>query len=114
MTFDKVAAAFVCGLLLFSIPAYSQTEDRSIRPFKAQVPQAALDDLRRRINATRWPDKETDPSQGVPLDRAAGARPLLGQRLRLAQGGSEAERASAIHHQHRRGGHPLHPRPFPS
>jgi len=32
------------------------------------VPQEALDDLRRRIEATRWPDRETDPSQGVHLD----------------------------------------------
>jgi hypothetical protein len=69
MTFDKVAAAFVRSLLLCSIPACGQTEDRSIRPFKAEVPQAALEDLRRRINATRGPDKETDPSLGVPLDR---------------------------------------------
>ena len=68
MTLDKLAAAFACGLLFFSASAYSQTEDRSIRPFKAQVPQAALDDLRQRIAATRWPDKETvaDQSQGVP------------------------------------------------
>src|SRR5262249_54095891 len=45
-------------------------EDKSIRPFrKFQVPQAALDDLRRRIAATQWPEKETvsDESQGVPL-----------------------------------------------
>ena len=35
------------------------TGDTSIRPFKVQVPQAALDDLRRRIAATRWPDKES-------------------------------------------------------
>ena len=44
-------------------------EDQSIRPFKVQVPQAALDDLRRRIAATRWPDKETvaDQSQGAQL-----------------------------------------------
>src|SRR5262245_23249117 len=44
--------------------------DQSIRPFqKVHVPQAALDDLRRRINATQWPEKETvkDESQGVPL-----------------------------------------------
>jgi hypothetical protein len=43
--------------------------DRSIRPFKAEVPQADLDDLRRRIRATRWPDKETvaDRSQGIQL-----------------------------------------------
>ena len=69
MTLDKLAAAFACGLLFFSASAYSQTEDRSIRPFKVQVPQAALDDLRRRIAATRWPDKETvaDQSQGAQL-----------------------------------------------
>src|SRR3989454_1089173 len=43
----------------------------AIRPFRVQVPQAALDDLRRRINATRWPDKETvaDQSQGAQLAR---------------------------------------------
>src|SRR2546427_12231960 len=43
----------------------------AIRPFRAQVPQAALDDLRRRIAATRWPDKETvpDQSQGAQLAR---------------------------------------------
>jgi len=41
----------------------------AVRPFQAQVPPTALDDLRRRIAATRWPDKETvaDPSQGVQL-----------------------------------------------
>ena len=41
----------------------------AIRPFRVDpVPQEALDDLRRRIEATRWPDRETDPSQGVHLD----------------------------------------------
>ena len=45
------------------------TGDTSIRTFKVQVPQAALDDLRRRIAGTRWPDKETvgDRSQGAQL-----------------------------------------------
>ena len=40
----------------------------TIRPFQIDVPQAALDDLRRRIADTRWPDRETDPSQGVRLE----------------------------------------------
>src|SRR5215472_17000657 len=40
-------------------PTATATDDRSIRPFTVRVPQAALDDLRRRINATRWPDKGT-------------------------------------------------------
>ena len=45
------------------------TEDNAIRPFRVQVPQAAIDDLRRRVAATRWPDQETvtDRSQGVQL-----------------------------------------------
>jgi pimeloyl-ACP methyl ester carboxylesterase len=40
-----------------------------IRPFHVEVPQAAIDDLRRRIGQTRWPSKELvqDRSQGVQL-----------------------------------------------
>src|SRR4051812_40633873 len=40
-----------------------------IRPFHIDVPEEELTDLRRRIAATRWPEKETvaDQSQGVPL-----------------------------------------------
>jgi pimeloyl-ACP methyl ester carboxylesterase len=40
-----------------------------IRPFSVNVPEAELTELRRRINATRWPDRElvNDISQGVQL-----------------------------------------------
>jgi pimeloyl-ACP methyl ester carboxylesterase len=40
-----------------------------IRPFRVEIPQADLDDLRRRLAATRWPSKElvADRSQGVQL-----------------------------------------------
>jgi pimeloyl-ACP methyl ester carboxylesterase len=40
-----------------------------IRPFRVEIPDEALEDLRRRIAATQWPEKETvaDDSQGVPL-----------------------------------------------
>jgi pimeloyl-ACP methyl ester carboxylesterase len=40
-----------------------------IRPFRVNFPEQALVDLRRRINATIWPDRETvtDASQGVNL-----------------------------------------------
>jgi pimeloyl-ACP methyl ester carboxylesterase len=41
-----------------------------LRSFRVDTPDEALDDLRRRIAATRWPEKETvdDASQGVPLE----------------------------------------------
>ena len=44
-------------------------ETSQIRPFKVSVPEEALVDLRRRIAATRWPDRETvtDRSQGAPV-----------------------------------------------
>src|SRR5512147_1542473 len=49
-----------------------QTMEKSkveIRPFRADIPEEALTDLRRRIAATRWPTKELveDRSQGVQL-----------------------------------------------
>ena len=56
--------------VLAEAPATRQAaETRSIRPFTFHAPQAELDDLRRRIVATRLPEKETvaDFSQGVPL-----------------------------------------------
>ena len=47
-------------------------EATTIRPFHVDVQEAELVDLRRRIVATRWPDKETvaDESQGVQLAAA--------------------------------------------
>jgi pimeloyl-ACP methyl ester carboxylesterase len=42
----------------------------AIRPFRVTVPEAELTELRRRITATRWPERETveDASQGVQLE----------------------------------------------
>ena len=41
----------------------------AIRPFTIEIPDADLEDLRARIAATRWPEKENvdDASQGVEL-----------------------------------------------
>jgi pimeloyl-ACP methyl ester carboxylesterase len=44
----------------------SATED--IREFTIDVSEEQLADLRRRIDATKWPDREVDPSQGVQLE----------------------------------------------
>src|SRR5256886_2042550 len=45
------------------------SETTAVRELQVGFPEADLDDLRRRISATRWPDRETviDDSQGVPL-----------------------------------------------
>ena len=45
------------------------SDKAAIRPFRVNVPEAELTELRRRINATKWPDRETvsDQSQGVQL-----------------------------------------------
>jgi pimeloyl-ACP methyl ester carboxylesterase len=48
-----------------SIQTTSATE---IRRFEMEVSDDELTDLRRRIEATKWPDRETDPSQGVQLE----------------------------------------------
>src|SRR5262245_1883710 len=63
-------------LARFTLPAFasksdtaSAPDDNAIRPFHLNIPQSALDDLRQRVLATQWPEKETvtDSSQGVPL-----------------------------------------------
>jgi pimeloyl-ACP methyl ester carboxylesterase len=62
-----IAVAGAASLL----PAYpaSAADGDAIRPFHISFPEEALVDLRRRIAATRWPERETvtDPSQGVQL-----------------------------------------------
>ena len=52
-----------------SIDPVTIVESTEVRPFRVDVPQEAIDDLRRRIEATRWPSKELveDRSQGVQL-----------------------------------------------
>src|SRR6266436_393399 len=69
------------GLLRKENCMESQTHETTptrfaIRPFRINVPEEALVDLRRRVAATRWPDRETvaDRSQGVPL---ATIQPLV-------------------------------------
>jgi pimeloyl-ACP methyl ester carboxylesterase len=47
----------------------SSEQADAIRPFQVNFPEAELTELRRRINATKWPERETvtDQSQGVQL-----------------------------------------------
>ena len=49
--------------------ATQRGSEQAVRPFHVNVPEAELTELRRRINATKWPERETvtDASQGVQL-----------------------------------------------
>ncbi|PKA45120.1 epoxide hydrolase 1 (plasmid) [Rhizobium sullae] len=68
-----IAAAAAAGV--FPYPTMAATADE-IRPFRVDIPDDQLVDLRRRIAATRWPDPETvnDQSQGIQL---AKIKPLI-------------------------------------
>ena len=52
-----------------TVTADTSTPDTTVRPFRIDVPEADLEDLRARVTATRWPEKETvdDASQGPQL-----------------------------------------------
>ena len=83
-----------------------------IRPFHVEVPEEQLDDLRRRIAATRWPSKELvdDRSQGVQLATMQELARYWTTDYDWRTVRGETERAAAVHDRDRRGGHPLHPR----
>jgi pimeloyl-ACP methyl ester carboxylesterase len=63
------AAVAASSLIVAQAPAAGADAGDAIRPFRISVPEAELVDLRRRIAATRWPERETvtDESQGIPL-----------------------------------------------
>ena len=86
----------------------------AIRPFSINFPEEALVDLRRRIDATKWPEQEQVPD--AIAGRAARddpeTRAPLGDRLRLAQGRGAPQRPAAVHHRDRWTRHSFHSRSF--
>lgn len=74
---ELLVAATAAGVISL-LPGTVQASigGNSIRPFTVNIPQEELDELRRRIAATRWPDEETvtDQSQGIKLTKL---RPLV-------------------------------------
>ena len=65
----KALAGMVACMALASVQAEQRSASDTIRPFHIDIPDEALTDLRRRLQATRWPDQETvsDRSQGAQL-----------------------------------------------
>ena len=66
----------------------TSTTATEIRPFHVDIPEEQIDDLRRRIAATRWPSKELvdDRSQGVQLATLQELARYWADRLRLRRG----------------------------
>jgi pimeloyl-ACP methyl ester carboxylesterase len=65
-----LAGSAAAGAVSFLPGAFARAADGdAIRQFRINIPDEQLADLRRRIAATQWPDRETvtDQSQGVPL-----------------------------------------------
>ena len=85
------AAAGALSLLPAHLAAAA--EGTAIRPFRVNVPEADLVDLRRRVLATRWPAKEavTDQSQGVQLAKLKELIRHWGTDYDWAEGGEEVE-----------------------
>ena len=83
----------------------------AIRPFTVEIPEAELEGLRTRIGdaLALLEARRRSVGAGAAGD-VPGARPLLGDRVRLARVRGETERAAAVHHRDRRGRDPLHPR----
>jgi len=73
LLFHGAAMVSLAAFMPMTASAQSESPQHSgaeaVRPFRAQVPQSEITDLRRRIGATRWPEQETvgDRSQGVQL-----------------------------------------------
>ena len=84
-------------------PSSGEPRIESVRPFpKIHFPQKAINDLRQRIAATQWPEKETvaDSSQGVPLATMRELALYWATQYDWRAAESETEQLSAIYHQH--------------
>jgi pimeloyl-ACP methyl ester carboxylesterase len=69
LTTAAIGIASAGAASLLSVHSASATKSDEIRPFHVEIPKDALVDLRERLRATRWPDREivADESQGVRL-----------------------------------------------
>ena len=89
-------------------------DKNAIRPFHVNVPEAELTELRRRINATKWPERETvtDASQGVQLATTQALARYWATDYDWRKIEAKLKRPAAVHHRNRWAGHSFHSRPF--
>ena len=65
----------------------ASTDKTAVRPFTINVPESELTDLRRRVQATKFPERETvpDATQGVQLATVQALAKYWAAQYRLAQ-----------------------------
>jgi len=56
---SALALVAMASSMPLMLPRAHADDGQAIRPFHVNIPEADLVELRRRVNATRWPDKET-------------------------------------------------------
>ncbi|WP_052272830.1 epoxide hydrolase family protein [Flavihumibacter solisilvae] len=72
LNFSLAKASVAGSLMLLTSISHAQNNnatDTAIRPFKVHISESQIGDLKKRVRATKFPEKETvsDQSQGVPL-----------------------------------------------
>ena len=111
---ELLAGAAAAGVATMLAGSSKAAESNVGSPFSVSYPQDQLDDLRRRVAATRWPDKETvaDDTQGVQLATVQKLADYWAGDYDWRKMRGQAQRLAAVHHRDRRPGHPFHPRPL--
>jgi hypothetical protein len=92
-----------------------QADDKNaIRPFHMNVPEADLTELRRRVNATKWPERETvsDASQGVQLATTQALARYWATDYDWRKIEANLSALPKFHNRDQRAGHSFHPRSF--
>ena len=100
------------GATCLLVTATQSNGRTAIRPFTIETPEADLEDLRARVVATRFPEKETveDSSQGPRLATMQALARYWAEDYDWEQVRGETEGPTALHHRDRRPGHPFHSR----
>ena len=88
------------------------TGDASIRPFSFHASDEDLADLKRRIRADRWPERELvdDGTQGVQLALMQKLADYWATDYDWRRCEARLNALPQLHHRDRRAGHPFHPR----
>ena len=91
------------------------TVDASVRRYRVEISDKELDDLRSRIAATRWPERETvTETAKACLSRSCRTSRGTGRRATTWVDATRSSTACRTSLRSRRARHPLHPRPVPA